>query len=169
MKQLSLFFETSTHYSGLVSRITLALVLLPHGSQLLFGWLGGFGFKGTMDYFTEVEGLPWIVGFIVIMLQSVGAVLLLIGFMGRFFALAMTMLFIGMIVTSHWQYGFFMNWMGTQQGEGFEYHVLAIGLSLAILVNGSGSYSLDAVLTKKSKVKLITSNITKRRVSDVQF
>lgn len=149
MKQLSLFFKTNANLPGLIVRITLAVVMLPHGCQLLFGWFGGIGFEGSMNYFTQVEGLPWIVGFLVIAIQFIGALSILLGFMGRFFAFAMVLLFIGMVVTSHWQHGFFMNWMGNQQGEGFEFHVLAIGLSVALLINGSGAYSIDLRLTKK--------------------
>lgn len=150
MKQLSILFKTDEHISGLVLRVTLALVMLPHGCQLLFGWFGGFGFSGSMDYFTRVEGLPWMVGCMVIMLQSFGALFILFGLFGRLLSLAMTILFLGMIVTSHWQHGFFMNWMGNQAGEGFEFHVLAIGLSLAIAANGSGACSIDSMLTKRA-------------------
>lgn len=148
MKQLSLLYKTNEHTTGLIVRLALALVMLPHGCQLLFGWFGGFGFSGSMRYFTQIEGLPWAVGFAVILLQSFGALFILIGFAGRFFALALTALFIGMVVASHWQHGFFMNWMGNQQGEGFEFHVLAIGLSATLFAGGSGTYSVDALLTK---------------------
>ena len=145
----SQLFKTGDHLTGLIIRFTLAIVLLPHGCQLLFGWFGGYGFNGSMDYFTEVEGLPWIIGFGVILLQFLGALFILFGFMGRAVAFALIPLFIGMIVTSHWQHGFFMNWMGAQGGEGFEFHVLALGLSAALVVSGSGSYSVDAWLTRK--------------------
>ena len=151
MKQLSILYKTTAHPAGLILRLTLAAVMLPHGCQLLFGWFGGFGFTGSMNYFTQVEGLPWIIGFMVILLQSVGSFLILLGFMSRFFAVAMTFLFIGMIVTSHWQYGFFMNWMGTQPGEGFEFHLLAIGVSLGLITTGSGAFSIDGLFTKKAK------------------
>jgi len=39
--------------------------------------------------------------------------------------------------------GFFMNWTGTQQGEGFEYHLLAIAIGLAVFIKGSGAMSVD--------------------------
>ncbi len=149
MKQLSVFYKTEEHFVGFVLRLALATVMLPHGCQLLFGLFGGPGFTGSMNYFTQVEMLPWMVGFTVIILQFFGSLLILFGVMGRFFALSMIGLFIGMIITSHWQYGFFMNWLGSQKGEGIEFHVLAIGLSTALLMNGSGSYSFDVLLTNK--------------------
>jgi len=48
----------------------------------------------------------------------------------------------------HAHFGFYMNWFGQQKGEGFEYHLLAIGLAVAILVRGAGSFSIDGLLSK---------------------
>ena len=149
MKQLSILYRTSPDLSGLVLRLTLAIVLLPHGCQLLLGWFGGYGFTNTMNYLTQNEGLPWLVAFSVILLQFFGSIAILLGIGGRLFGFALSLLFIGMIVTSHWSHGFFMNWYGTQSGEGFEYHLLAIGLSLAIMIKGSGAWSLDLLLSQK--------------------
>jgi putative oxidoreductase len=42
--------------------------------------------------------------------------------------------------------GFFMNWAGTQRGEGFEYHLLALGLAIALLIKGGGAFSVDRAL-----------------------
>jgi len=36
-----------------------------------------------------------------------------------------------------------MNWFATQQGEGFEYHLLIIGIAAALLVAGGGRWSVD--------------------------
>ena len=141
MKQVSL----------LLLRITFAVVVLPHGCQMLFGWFGGYGFSGTMQYFTQTEGLPWLVGFAVILLQFAGSLAILAGAATRFISLGMIGLFIGMIVTSHWNHGFFMNWSGTQAGEGFEYHILVIGISVALLLEGAGQWSVDAILPKKQQ------------------
>jgi len=52
---------------------------------------------------------------------------------------------LGAILTVHRQH-FLMNWYGNQPGEGFEYHVLAIGLGVALVLNGAGAWSLDAVI-----------------------
>jgi putative oxidoreductase len=159
MKQLSYFFKTDDHISGFIARFTMAIVILPHALQMTFGWFGGHGFMSTMNYFTQVVHLPWLVGFMVIMLQTIGSLLLLFGFMGRFFAASMIILFIGMIVTSHAHHGFFMNWYGSQEGEGFEYHLLVIGLATTVLLNGSGSFSLDAMLSKVSRYKELMPGI----------
>ena len=134
MKRLSL----------LLLRITFAVVVLPHGCQMLFGWFGGYGFSGTMQYFTQTEGLPWLVGFAVILLQFAGSLAILAGVATRFISIGMIGLFFGMIVTSHWNHGFFMNWSGSQAGEGFEYHLLVIGIAIALLIEGAGDWSVDA-------------------------
>lgn len=39
----------------LILRVVVGLVLIGHGSQKLFGWFGGPGFKG----FTQVMGISW--------------------------------------------------------------------------------------------------------------
>jgi len=50
---------------------------------------------------------------------------------------------------AHVQNGFFMNWFGTQAGEGFEYHILAVGMALTLMIAGGGRWSVDAMLMKK--------------------
>lgn len=149
MKAFNFLFNSTAHYSGLIIRLTLALVILPHGTQMLFGWFGGYGFSGTMQYFTQVEQLPWVIGFMVILLQTFGVLFILLGIGSRILAFGITVMFLGMIVTSHYEHGFFMNWYGTQKGEGYEYHLLVIGLALALMVSGSGSYSVDRLLVKR--------------------
>lgn len=149
MSYLKSLFSTKEHYSGLIVRLTLGIVILPHGLQFLFGWLGGSGFNGAMQYLTGYGGLPWIISLLVILLQSFGAVSILIGFAGRIMAFSTTILFIGMIVTSHLDHGFFMNWLGKQSGEGYEYHLLVIGLCINLLYTGSGSFSVDRFLSER--------------------
>jgi putative oxidoreductase len=149
MKQKIPFIQTENHITGFIIRLTLGVVILPHGLQLLFGWFGGFGFTGSMNYFMQTAGLPWIISFLVILLQSAGAVLVLTGALARLNAAAIIILFTGMIVTAHLDHGFFMNWDGSQKGEGFEYHILVIGLAFLLMINGAGKYSLDFYLSNK--------------------
>lgn len=145
-----ILFTTKNEWAGFITRVTVGLIILPHGLQKLFGMFGGYGFDGTMGFFTNTMHLPWIIGFIVIMIESFGALSLIIGFASRFWSALMVALMIGAITTSHLQNGFFMNWFGTQKGEGYEYHLLVIGLSLATLVIGSGKHSLDRLFVKKN-------------------
>ncbi|MGN6437950.1 MAG: DoxX family protein [Agriterribacter sp.] len=144
----SLVLKTNNDFTGLIARLTLGLVLFPHGAQKMLGMFGGHGFTGTMDFFTGTLHLSGIVGFLVIVIEFVGAISLVAGFASRVWSALIIILFIGIIFTSHLDYGFFMNWFGNQKGEGYEYHLLIIGLALVILVNGSGKYSVDEKLIK---------------------
>lgn len=142
-------FATHDEWTGTILRITLGGILFPHGAQKLLGWFNGPGFDKEMQFFTEVVGLPWIIGFLVIVIEFFGALSLVIGLATRFWAIAVVGLMIGIILTSHLEYGFFMNWFGNQAGEGFEYHLLVIGLSLATLLQGSGKYGVDGQIQKQ--------------------
>lgn len=135
-------FSTTNSVSPVILRVLLALVVFPHGAQKLFGWYGGYGFTGTMNYFTETIGLPWILGFFIIMLETVGTVALIAGFATRFLAVCYTFLAIG-IANVHVSNGFFMNWFGNQPGEGVEYFILWIGISIALFITGAGKFSVD--------------------------
>lgn len=137
-------FNTNNSYIGLILRIALTIVVFPHGAQKLFGWFGGYGFTGTMGYFTETVGLPWIIGFLVIVLESIGAIALLVGFSTRIMALCYILLALGIAFTSHFENGFFMNWYGNQAGEGYEYFILWIGIAASLIILGGGKYSIDA-------------------------
>ncbi|MFT4840379.1 MAG: putative oxidoreductase [Planctomycetota bacterium] len=124
-------------------RVTLALVMFPHGAQKALGWFGGYGWSGTMGFLTGQVGMPSVAAGAVILLELLGPLLLLVGLGTRAVALGFVGLMLGAIATVHAQHGFFMNWAGAQAGEGFEYHLLVIGAALALVVAGSGRWSLD--------------------------
>ena len=141
-------FQTNDKFSYWVPRVILGCVILPHGAQKLFGWFGGFGFTNTMTYFTQTAGLPWIIAFLIIMGESLGSLGLIVGFFTRLSALGLICIMVGAIITVHIPNGFFMNWFGKQAGEGFEYHLLVIGMSIPLLINGGGKYSVDLLINK---------------------
>ena len=142
--------ETPNDFVPTITRIVLALVMFPHGAQKVLGWFGGYGYAGTMGFFTGTMGLPWVVAFLVIAIEFAGPVLLAVGLLGRFAALGVAAVMAGAIVTVHGKFGFFMNWNGNQPGEGFEYHLLAIALALVVVIRGSGAFSLDRLLTGRA-------------------
>ena len=146
MRQL---FHTDDSWTGLILRLTLGLVMFPHGTQKLLGWYGGFGFSGTMGFLTETMHLPWLIAFLVIIGESFGSVALLLGLLTRFTAASFIVIMLGAITTSHLQNGFFINWFGKQQGEGYEYHLLVIGIGLALLMTGAGKWSVDRLIAEK--------------------
>ncbi len=148
---LEKIFTTKNDWAGFITRVTLGIVMFPHGAQKMIGMYGGYGFNATMDFFTQTMQLPWIIAFLIIIIEFFGAISLLIGFASRFWAISFIGLFIGIIFTTHLEHGFFMNWFGNQQGEGYEYALLVIGLAAAILVNGSGKFSIDSKINEKIK------------------
>lgn len=141
-------FKTDESWSPVVLRVVLAAVMFPHGAQKLLGWFGGHGFEGTLGFFTQQMGLPWIVAFLVIIGESLGSVALAAGLLTRFTSASFIVIMLGAIVMVHLPQGFFMNWFGQQQGEGFEYHLLAIGMSAALVLTGGGAWSLDRVIAR---------------------
>lgn len=155
MKTIS---KNTFDYTLLSVRFVLGTVMAAHGAQKLLGWFGGYGFEGTMGYFMQ-NGLPYILSLALILAESLGMIALALGLFSRFMSGSLILIMLGAIFTTHLQNGFFMNWFGAQAGEGFEFHVLIIGLSLVILLNGAGAYSLDALLLKKGFRKVKESQL----------
>jgi putative oxidoreductase len=146
-------FATNDSYAPTILRLLLGTVMFAHGAQKMLGWFGGYGFEGTMGFFTGAAGLPWIVGFLVILIEFFGALLLILGFATRLWSISMFFLFIGITITSHLSNGFFMNWFGNQKGEGIEFFLLAIGMAASITISGAGKLSIDRLLSQKTSVK----------------
>jgi len=141
-------FKTDDSWASLILRVTLGVVMFPHGAQKLLGWFGGNGFAGTMGFFTGVMHVPWSVAFLVVIGEFFGSLALLVGFLTRFVSGSFIIIMLGAIVLVHWPHGFFMNWSGKQAGEGFEYHLLVIGIGAALLIAGGGRWSLDAGIAR---------------------
>jgi putative oxidoreductase len=146
MKRL---FDTDDAWSSLILRVMLGVVMFPHGAQKLLGWFGGFGFSGTMGFFTEKLGIPAVIAFLVIIGESLGSLALIAGFLTRFVAASLAIIMVGAIVLAHLSNGFFMNWSGKQAGEGFEFHLLVIAMGLALAVSGGGKGSVDRAIAAK--------------------
>ncbi len=129
-----------------ICRVVLGAVMFAHASQKVFGWFGGPGLSGAYEGFTRHLGLPAPVAALAIAAEFLGSIGLVVGFLGRLSALAVISIMVGAIALVHAPNGFFMNWMGKQPGEGYEYHLLAIGLALPVLLRGSGAVSIDRLL-----------------------
>jgi len=138
---------TEGDWGATVARVTLGAVMLPHGVQKLLGWFGGYGFQATMGFLTTQAGLPYPIALLVILIESFGALALVIGLAGRVMAAGVAAVMVGAVVTTHLRNGFFMNWSGAQRGEGFEYHILALALALVVMLRGSGAASVDRALS----------------------
>jgi putative oxidoreductase len=138
---------TSNDVALTTLRVVLGVVFFAHGAQKMLGWFGGYGFHGTVGFFTHM-GMPAPLAVLIICTEFFGGLGLLAGLLTRIAALGIFGLMIGAIFMVHLQNGFFMNWMGTQKGEGFEYHLLVLAIAAALLLRGAGAFSLDRSLSK---------------------
>ena len=143
---LRTILSTDHDAAAFVLRVMLAVVIFPHGAQKLLGWFGGNGFSGTMSFFTDTMGIPWILALLVVVAEFFGSLGLVVGFLTRIAALGIGMVMTGAIFMVHLEHGFFMNWSGNQAGEGFEYHLLVLAIVLALLIKGGGAWSVDRAL-----------------------
>ncbi|HLO79549.1 MAG TPA: DoxX family protein [Chitinophagaceae bacterium] len=144
MKQLIFYSDNS--WAGFILRLIIGVVMLPHGAQKLLGSFGGYGFRSTMSYFTDTMKLPSMIAMMIIFIEFFGSLAFILGVSSRLWALLFIIIMAGAIVTTNYKFGFFMNWFGSQKGEGFEYHLLVIGICMGLLFTGSGKYSLDRLL-----------------------
>lgn len=144
-------FATDKGFSGTVLRVLLGIVIFPHGAQKLLGWFGGGGFASSMRWFESSFHIPTIFALLAILAESVGAVALIAGFFTRIAALAISVNMLVAVALVHGKVGFFMNWGGTAKGEGFEYHILAVAIGIALMIKGGGRWSLDGVIARKLK------------------
>lgn len=129
-----------------ILRVVLGLVMIPHGLQKTVGWFGGYGYEGTMGWFASL-GIPAFLGFLAIAAESAGAVALVAGFATRIaaFGIAANMVVAGIM---HLPNGILMNWSGQQKGEGYEYHLLALAMTVVLMLGGGGRFSLDRLFTR---------------------
>ena len=129
--------------------MALGAVIFPHGAQKLLGWFGGAGLEPTLAFFSDALGIPAALGVLIVLAEFFGGLALIVGAFSRVAAGAIGTIMVGAVLMVHAQNGFFMNWFGAQQGEGFEYHLLALGLAAAVVVAGSGALSLDRVMAQR--------------------
>lgn len=144
-------FTTQAEVAPVVARLSLGLLLFPHGAQHFLGWFGGYGFKGTLGWMTGTLGFPASAAAVAITTELVAPILLIAGLGSRLAALGLIGLMLGAIST-HWPNGFFMNWFGAipAGAEGFEYHLVVIALALGVVIQGSGKWSLDGRFLAKA-------------------
>ena len=138
--------RTEANGSWTLLRLVLGVVFFAHGAQKMLGWFGGFGFHATLAAFTHM-GMPKALALFVIFTEFFASLGLLAGFLTRIAALGITALMAGAIAMVHAPNGFFMNWMGNQKGEGVEYHLLVLAISLTLLLRGAGAFSIDRALS----------------------
>lgn len=140
---------TSDDWTLTLLRLVMGVIFFAHGAQKALGWFGGYGFSGTMSFFTKMMHIPAPLAFLAICAEFLGGIGLILGALGRIAAFGISVNMLVAIVMVHAPNGLFMNWGGQQKGEGFEYHLLAIAIGIVLIARGSGPYSVDRVLASK--------------------
>jgi putative oxidoreductase len=141
---------TSDDWTLTLLRLVMGVIFFAHGAQKTFGWFGGYGFSGTMGFFTQMMHIPAPFAFLAICAEFLGGVGLILGALGRIAAFGITCNMVVAILMVHHNFGLFMNWSGQQKGEGFEYHLLAIAIAVVLMARGSGAFSVDRALTSSA-------------------
>jgi putative oxidoreductase len=134
-----------------ILRLVLGVIFFAHGAQKMLGWFGGYGFTGTMGFFTSVMHIPALFAFLAICAEFFGGLGLILGFLTRIAALGVFSNMIVAIAMVHGQFGFFMNWTGAQKGEGFEYHLLVLAVTTFLMIRGAGAASIDRMLSSPAR------------------
>jgi putative oxidoreductase len=135
-------------------RLVFGIVFFAHGAQKMLGWFGGFGFSGTMQFFTGMLHIPAPFAFLAIAAEFFGGIGLLLGFLTRIAAFGIGVNMLVAIMKVHHAFGFFMNWNGTKKGEGFEFHLLALAIAAFLIIRGAGAFSVDRALTVSRRAEL---------------
>ncbi|WP_040479005.1 DoxX family protein [Mariniradius saccharolyticus] len=139
--------NTTENWGATAIRFALGIVLFSHGAQSMLGWFGGSGLQATIKFLSDNMGLPAFIAFAVICIQFFGSLMLITGALTRIAALGVFGIFIGM-ASYHFDYGFHMNWSGTNAGEGYEYHVLVLSMCVMLFITGGGALSWDRKMVK---------------------
>lgn len=152
---LKRLFRTEDDTATFILRLLLGAVFFPHGMQKAFGWFGGGGFEGTIHTFQQGLGIPAFLAFLAILAESAGSLGLITGFLTRVAAFGITVNMVVAVALIHWKNGFFMNWQGTQAGEGFEYHILVVAITIFLMMRGGGRWSIDGVIHRRLNQKKV--------------
>ena len=137
--QITISDRPALDWALLIARVVVGAIFAVHGAQKLFGAFGGPGLSAVVQMMGPL-------GYLVTIGEFFGGLGILLGFLSRFSAASLIVIMLGAIAQVHAQFGFFMNWSGKQPGEGFEYHLLAIGLLAVVLLAGPGRLAIGRFL-----------------------
>jgi putative oxidoreductase len=136
----------------LVLRLALAAVFVAHGGHKLFGLFGGpgigpGGLSTTAAYFASLGLNPsFLLAVAEALLELVGGVLLIVGFLTRWVSIALALAMGVAIWKVHFSWGFFLNWMAEPgRGNGVEYALVIIAELICLALAGAGDASIDGV------------------------
>jgi putative oxidoreductase len=154
-------FATDDDMATALLRLVLGVVFFAHGAQKMLGWFGGFGFSGTMGFFTGTMHIPAPFAFLAIAAEFFGGLGLILGFVTRIAAFGIAVNMLVAIATVHSGFGFFMNWNGTQKGEGFEYHLLVLAMTALLMKRGAGAFSIDRAIATAARSRTAQAGLAR--------
>lgn len=144
---------TKDDVSLLVLRLTVGTVMFAHGAQKMLGWFGELGPADTIAKWTKWFGFHPAVTWLFIIAEFTAPILLVAGFLSRVMAAVITAIMIGAMYFVTFKWGFYMNWYtDPNRGEGYELHLLVMAICIAIMIKGSGKYSVDRWLQKNGEL-----------------
>lgn len=139
-------FATVQSNSFLILRLALGIIFFAHGAQKLLGWFGGYGWTGTIGFFTQL-GIPAALGGLAILTEFFGGIAIILGFLTRPAALGLVIVNLVAMTKIHWANGFFLN----GSNAGIEYVFALFMISLFLLIKGAGSISIDQMIYENVK------------------
>jgi putative oxidoreductase len=145
---------TDNDIATTILRLVLGVIFFAHGAQKMLGWFGGYGFTGTMGFFTGVLHIPAVFAFLAIAAEFFGGLGLIFGLLTRVASFGVFCNMIVAVVMVHGQFGFWMNWTGAQKGEGYEYHLLLLAASALLMIRGAGAVSVDRLLSSPANNRI---------------
>ena len=135
-----------------VLRVTLGVVMFAHGAQKMLGWFGGKGLDAALHALVPGKYVPAPLAFLAVCAEFFGGLGLITGSLTRIAALGIAGNMIVAVAMVEGHTGFFMNWEGQKQGEGYEYHLLVLAITYALILRGAGSLSIDGLLTRSRQL-----------------
>lgn len=150
---------TDNDIATTILRLALGVIFFAHGAQKTLGWFGGYGFAGTMGFFTGAMHIPTAFAFLAIAAEFLGGLGLILGLLTRVAAFGVFCDMIVAVALVHARFGFFMNWTGAQKGEGYEYHILLLAASAFLMIRGAGAASVDRLLSSRADNRTIKARL----------
>ena len=133
-------------FSALPLRLIAGIIFAAHGAQKLFAWFGGYGLDGTGQWMESIGLAP---GYLMALMagsaEFFGGLLLIAGLLTRPAALALAVTMVVAIFSVHIQNGLFMS------NNGYEFGLSLLAISLALVFQGGGRFSLDNVIAERIK------------------
>ncbi len=137
-------FSSNSGIANVVLRVPVGIILAAHGGQKLFAWFGGYGLEGTGQWMESIGLAP---GFVMALLagsaEFFGGIALILGLLTRPAAALSAFTMVVAIFSVHGSNGLFMS------NNGYEFALALLAATVALAIQGAGSFSLDAVVSKK--------------------